>query len=64
MILTAEDMLTPDEAGKKYRTRPSTIRSLCRLGKIRHIVRSGRGPTGFVTLIYPDSAERVLGIPQ
>lgn len=63
MSLRREDMLTVAKAAEKHHRRPDTVRSLCRLGKIRHVLHPGKGPTGLVMLIYPDSAEAVLGIP-
>ncbi len=56
-------LLTPAEVGRMYRKRSSYVRSLCRLGKLKCVIRSGKGPTGLVTLIDPASAAKVLGIP-
>jgi hypothetical protein len=56
------DLLSVNEAAKKYRKRQATVRSLCRLGKIKNEVRPGRGRTGKVTWIDAKDAARVLGI--
>lgn len=60
--MTEKLLITVREASQAFRLRKETIRSLCRLGKIRHVTRPGRGPTGQVTLLDRKDAARVLGV--
>jgi hypothetical protein len=55
-------LLTVKEAATAYRLSPTVVRALCRLGKLKHVVRRGRGPTGQVTMICTRSAAAVLGV--
>lgn len=61
-MIAALALLSPNEAAKKYRIGVKTVRALCRLGKLKCVLRSGRGPTGTVTLIDVNSAAKVLGV--
>ncbi len=58
MVLSVA-LLTVTEAAQMYRMNPSDVLDLCRLGKLKHVVRKGLGPAE--TLIDAKDAARVLG---